>query len=119
MFLSTSGSAFPIFRLNSVVSLENNTADEAGSAVYEGEIDNCYLYTSGQKVIHSIYCISHHIPNPRPSFTCVTKLISSNPLEVHVCNHRNIAGIVVIVYPWNSPRYIYAHLAPLQETQET
>ena len=43
----------PYSDFNSVVTLENNTAGEAGSAVHGGEIDNCYLYTSGLKVIHT------------------------------------------------------------------
>ena len=35
-----------------MVTLENNTADEAVSALYGGVIDNCY--TTGQKVIHTV-----------------------------------------------------------------
>ena len=38
--------------INTVVTLENNTADEAGSAVYGGNIDKCYLFTSSRQLVY-------------------------------------------------------------------
>ena len=68
-----------------MITLENNTADEAGSAVYGGRIDSCYLYTSSQQNTH------------RNVFDAIFKIldfplslvsqVSSSPSSVHVCNH--------------------------------
>jgi len=43
----------PYSDIDSVVTLENNTADEAGSAVYGGEIDNCYFQATSKWIIYN------------------------------------------------------------------
>ena len=129
--------------INSVVILENNTADEAGTALYGGEIDSCYLYTTERKVIH----IVDIFPNIFKilDFPSLVPQVSSNPFAVRMCNHRDFAGAVVTVrvYPGQNFKVLVAlygqrngsapgivraylfefhtgtHLAPLQETQET
>ena len=129
---------YPYF--DSMITLENNTADEAGSAVYGGDIDNCATNEYGV--------------NSSTLFTAVFKIsdtpsnvsqISSNPFAVHVCNHWSDTGsetYIVQVYPGQTlkvpvalhgqrngfvPGIVHAnledksrdaHLAPLQETQE-
>ena len=40
--------------IDSVITLENNTADEAGSAVYGGQIDHCHLYTRSQPIFYEV-----------------------------------------------------------------
>ena len=44
---------YPISHIDARITLENNTADEAGSVVYGGRIDQCYLFTSSQVVIQN------------------------------------------------------------------
>ena len=44
---------YPYSHLDSMITLKNNTAQEAGSAVYGGRIDQCYLRTSTQPVADS------------------------------------------------------------------
>ena len=44
---------YPYSHLDSMITLKNNTAQEAGSAVYGGRIDQCYLLTSTQPVADS------------------------------------------------------------------
>ena len=58
-------------QINAVITLVNNTADEAGSAVYGGEIDQCFFYTNNQQIIYSAwqYCIYEHIQNYIHSFS--------------------------------------------------
>jgi len=138
---------YPYSDISSVITLENNTADEAGSAVYGGEIDKCHLYISGNQIIGNgtviaVFATLFKILD-LPSFV---SQVSSNPLSVHVCKHRSVVGFEVHrvqVYPgqvlmvpvtlygqWNGsvPGIVHAdlvsksrdaRLAPLQETQET
>ena len=134
---------YPYSEIDSVIILENNTADEARSALYGGEIDSCSLYTTGQDVINTvnIFPILFKILD----FPSLVSQVSSNPFAVFMCTHMNFDRNVidVNVYPgqnfkvlvalygqrngsapgivqaklFKSPRG--AHLAPLQETQET
>ena len=79
-----------------MITLENNTADEAGSAVYGRSLDECFLQTrshqsvfvySGTNIISSILQI---IDN---SFSPVSQ-VSSNPVAVRVCNHKVLPIVV-------------------------
>ena len=138
---------FPYSDIDSVITLENNTADEAGSALYGGDIDNCQLYASSKAIIengtvNAVFAALFRIL-ALPSFV---SQVSSNPLSVHVCNHRGLVTSEihgVQVYPGQAfrvpivlygqqngsvPGIVYANLvnksrdarlAPLQETQET
>ena len=75
---------YPYSDIDSVISLENNTADEAGSAVYGGEIDNCYLQATNQQNIYKsmVFAIVFKILD-LPSFV---SQVSSNPFAVVLCN---------------------------------
>ena len=126
------------------ITLENNTAQEAGNAVYGGRIDRCYLLTSSQQFIYNSTVFTR-IFNIVNSSSPVSQ-VSSNPVAVHVCKHKNISGSKVHedqVYPGQMlkvPVVLYgqrngsvpgivrgelvnksqgAHFAPLQETQQT
>ena len=70
--------------IDSVIILENNTADEAGSALYGGEIDHCYLHTTSQQIMYSsiVSSIIFKVLD-LPSFV---SQISSNPFALHLCN---------------------------------
>ena len=130
--------------LYSVITLENNTAQEAGNAVYGGRIDQCYLLTSSQQFIYNSTAFTR-IFNIVSSSSPVSQ-VSSNPVAVHVCKHKNISRSQVHedqVYPGQMlkiPVVLYgqrdgsvpgivrgelvnksrgAHFAPLQETQQT
>ena len=76
---------YPISHIDTRITLENNTADEAGSAVYGGMIDQCYLFTSSQVIIQnsgvftSIFKILDNVSN--------VSQVSSNPVAIHLCNH--------------------------------
>jgi len=78
---------YPYSDIDSVISLENNTADEAGSAVYGGEIDNCYLQATNQQNIYKsmVFAIVFKILD-LPSFV---SQVSSNPFAVVLCNLSN------------------------------
>ena len=75
---------YPYSDIDSVISLENNTADEAGSAVYGGDIDNCYLQDTSQRIIYKsmVFAIVFKILD-LPSFV---SQVSSNPFAVVLCN---------------------------------
>ena len=120
-----------------MITLENNTADEAGSAVYGGEIDDCYLYINNQSLMHdsTVFGVIFKIIDISSS----TSQVSSNPVAVYWCNRKNHPK----VYPgqmFKLPIVLYgqrngsvpgivraeflnksrgAHFAPLQETQKT
>ena len=118
-----------------MVTLENNTADEAGSAIYGGNIDNCctsfFICRTFTPIPFKILGLPLHISQ-----------ISSNPIEVHMCNHSISETNGAHVYPGqafkvsvvlygqrngsvpgivraNLKKSRDAHFAPLQETQET
>ena len=123
--------------VDAMVTLENNTADETGSAVYGGEIDICYLYISNQSVMYNsnVFGIIFKIIDISSS----TSQVSSNPVAVHQCNLENQPK----VYPgqmFKLPVVLYgqrngsvpgivrakflnksqgAHFAPLEDTQKT
>ena len=134
----------PYSHLDAMITLENNTAQEAGNAVYGGRIDQCYLLTSSQQFVYNS-TIFTRIFNIVNSSSPVSQ-VSSNPVAVHVCKHKNISGSKVHedqVYPGQMlkvPVVLYgqregsvpgivrgelvnksrgAHFAPLQETQQT
>ena len=77
---------YPYSDIDAKITLQNNTAEEAGTAVYGGNIDNCYLYTSSQYKVHNstVFDIVFKIRDP-PSFV---SSVSSNPFTVYFCNHR-------------------------------
>ena len=135
---------YPYSHLDAMITLENNTAQEAGNAVYGGRIDQCYLLTSSQQFVYNSTAFTR-IFNIVNSSSPVSQ-VSSNPVAVHVCKHKNITGSKVHedqVYPGQMlkvPVVLYgqrngsvpgivrgellnksrgAHFAPLQETQET
>ena len=77
---------YPYSDIDSVVTLENNTADEAGSALYGGEIDNCYIQATSQRFMHSIvFAIVFKILD-LPS---LVSQVSSNPFAVSLCNRSD------------------------------
>ena len=128
---------YPYSHIDAMVTLENNTADEAGSAVYGGGIDICYLYISSQSVVHSstVLTIIFKIIDISSS----TSQVSSDPVGVHQCNLENqpkvypgqMFKLPVVVYGQRNgsvPGIVRAeflnksqgaHFAPLQETQKT
>ena len=127
---------YPYSHIDAVVTLENNTADEAGSAVCGGEIDDCYLYISSQFVLHNSTVFTDifkiiDISSP-------TSQVSSHPVAVHQCNLKNqpkvypgqMFKLPVVLYGQRNgsvPGIVRAkfvnksqgtHFAPLQETQK-
>ena len=133
---------YPYSLLDSMITLENNTAQEAGNAVYGGRIDQCYLLTSNQQFVYNstVFTSIFNIVN---SSSPVSQ-VSSNPVAVHVCKHKKISKVHEDqVYPGQIlkvPVVLYgqrdgsvpgivrgelvnksqgAHFAPLQETQQT
>ena len=134
----------PYPHTDAMITLENNTAQEAGNSVYGGRIDQCYLLTSSQQSIYKCTAFTR-IFNIVNSSSPVSQ-VSSNPVAVHVCKHKNNTGSKVHedqVYPGQMlkvPVVLYgqrngsvpgivhgelvnkfggAHFAPLQETQQT
>ena len=118
------------------ITLENNTADEAGSAVYGGEIDKCYTNQLYDRItFNSVFKIIRS--------SSVVSQVSSNPVAVHACNYKDLLATRYRVYPghmFQIPVVLYgrrngsvpgtvhceflnksrgAHFAPLQETQKT
>ena len=81
---------YPISHIDTRITLENNTADEAGSAVYGGRIDQCWLFTSSQVIIRnssvftSIFKILDSVSN--------VSQVSSNPIAVHLCKHMYMSS---------------------------
>ena len=69
--------------IDAVVTLENNTADEAGSAVYGGEIDQCYVYTSSLQLVYNS-TIFTELFKIVDNFSLVSQ-VSSNPVTVCFC----------------------------------
>ena len=128
---------YPYSHIDAVVTLENNTADEAGSAVYGGGIDICYLYISNQSVVqnNTVFTAIFKIID----ISSPTSQVSSNPVAVYWCNHKNhpkvypgqMFKLPVVVYGQRNgsvPGIVRAefvnksqgaHFAPLQETQKT
>ena len=131
-------------QIDSMITLKNNTAQEAGNAVYGGRIDQCYLLASSQQFIYNSTAFTKifNIVN----ISSPVSQVSSNPVAVHVCKHKNISGSKINedqVYPGQIlkiPVVLYgqrdgsvpgivrgelvnksrgAHFAPLQETQTT
>ena len=120
-----------------MVTLENNTADEAGSALYGGGIEVCYLYISNQsvKINDTVFTDIFKIID----ISSPTSQVSSDPVGVYWCNDK----IQPKVYPgqmFKLPVVVYgqrngsvpgivraefvnksqgAYFAPLQETQKT
>ena len=74
--------------IDAVVTLENNTADEAGSAVYGGQIDQCYLYTSNQ---HHVYnsTVFTELFKIVDNFSLVSR-VSSSPVAFGFCKHNTL-----------------------------
>ena len=143
-FFETVDLQYPYSHLDEMITLENNTAQEAGNAVYGGRIDQCYLLTSSQQFIYNSTAFTR-IFNIVTSSSPVSQ-VSSNPVAVHVCKHKNITGSKVHedqVYPGQMlkiPVVLYrqgngsvpgivrselvnksrcVHFAPLQKTQQT
>ena len=126
---------YPYSHIDAMVTLENNTADEAGSAVYGGGIDDCYLYIGSQSVMHNstVFTVIFKIID----ISSPTSQVSSNPVAVYRCNHKNRPKVypeqmfklpVVLHGQRNVPGFVRAeflnksqgaHFAPLQETQKT
>ena len=81
---------YPILHIDARITLENNTADEAGSAVYGGRIEQCYLFTSSQVIIQnssvftSIFKILDDLSN--------VSQVSSNPVAIHLCDHMYMSS---------------------------
>ena len=71
--------------IDAVVTLENNTADEAGSAVYGGNIDQCYLFANSRWYIYNS-TIFTELFKIVDNFLLVSQ-VSSNPIEVWLCKH--------------------------------
>ena len=123
--------------IDAMVTLENNTADEAGSALYGEGIEFCYLYISNQsvKINDTVFTDIFKIID----ISSPTSQVSSDPVGVYWCNDK----IQPKVYPgqmFKLPVVVYgqrngsvpgivraefvnksqgAHFAPLQETQKT
>ena len=127
---------YPYSHNDAVVTLENNSADEAGSALYGGKIDSCYLYISNQSVHNStVFTVIFKIIDISSS----TSKVSSNPVAVHQCILENqpkvypgqMFKLPVVVYGQRNgsvPGIVRAefvdksqgaHFASLQETQIT
>ena len=79
---------YPYSHINAVVTLENNTADEAGSTLYGGKIDQYFLHTHSQQFIYnttvftSLFKIFDN--------TSAVSTISSSPVAVHFCITKQI-----------------------------
>ena len=74
--------------INAVITLVNNTADEAGSAVYGGKIDKCLFYANNQLIMvygNTVFTIIFRII----SIPSAESQVSSNPIKVHVCKHKD------------------------------
>ena len=134
---------YPNLPITAVITLENNTADEAGSALYGGSLDNCFLQTSlPQSVfIYSESYVFDRILQIVDNNSSPVSQISSKPVSIHVCKRNVLPGSGV--YPgqmFQVPIVLYgqrrgsvpgivhgklqelnrrAHFAPLQETQKT
>ena len=128
---------YPYSHIDAIVTLENNTVDEAGSALYGGDIDSCFLYISNQSVVlnSTVFSVIFKIID----ILLPVSQVSSNPVAVHQCNHKNrlkvypgqMFKLPVVVYGQRNgsvPGIVRAefvnksqgaHFAPLQETQET
>ena len=65
------------FSSNVVITLENNTADEAGIAVYGGEIIVTFTPVDSQSCMKYLAVLCFGIQHFRPSFTCVASIIKS------------------------------------------
>ena len=143
-FFQIVGLQYPYSHLDAMITLESNTAQEAGSAVYGGRIDQCYLLTINQQFIYNSTAFTKifNIVN----ISSPVSQVSSNPVAVYVCKHKNISGsrihtdhvhpgqllkIPVVLYGQRDgsvPGIVRgelvnksrgAHFAPLQETQTT
>ena len=73
---------YPYSHIDSMITLENNTAQEAGNAVYGGRIDQCYLLTSSQQFVYNSTAFTR-IFNIVDVSSPVSQ-VSSNPVAVHV-----------------------------------
>ena len=88
-----------------MIIIENNTADEAGSAVYGGEIDHCYLHTTSQQIMYS-------------------SIVSSIIFKVlHLCHkyhriplHSICATLqtVLLELKYTAVKYVYTYLMSIQ-----
>ena len=82
--------------IDAVITLENNTADEAGSAVYGGGIDECFLYTSNNLLIYYDRTVFTTIFKIHNNCSCLSaSQVSSNPVAVNLCNYKildNLSG---------------------------
>ena len=79
---------YSYLHIDAVVTLENNTADEAGSAVYGGQIDKCYLYTSSQQLVYNS-TIFTELFKIVDNFSLVSR-VSSNPVAFGFCKHNTL-----------------------------
>ena len=81
---------YPFLQIDSMITLKNNTAQEAGNAVYGGRIDQCYLLASNQQFIYNSTAFTKifNIVN----ISSPVSQVSSNPVAVRVCKHKNISG---------------------------
>ena len=77
---------YPYSHINAVVTLENNTADEAGGALYGGKIDQCFLHTHSQQFIYNITVFTSLFKIF--VYTSAVSMISSNPVAVYFCNQN-------------------------------
>ena len=136
---------YPNSPITAVITLENNTADEAGSALYGGSLDHCFLQTSlPQSVfIYSQSYVFDRILQIVDNNSSPVSQISSKPVSIHVCK-RNVlpsSGVYpgqmfqvpIVLYGQRKgtvPGIVHselqelklnrrAHFAPLQGTQKT
>ena len=77
---------YPFLQIDAMITLKDNTAQEAGSAVHGGRIDQCYLLTSTQQFIYNSTAFTKifNIVNT----SSLMSQVSSNPVTVHVCKHQ-------------------------------
>ena len=133
---------YPNLPITGMITLENNTADEAGSALYGGSLDFCFLQTSHPQswfIYSESYVFDRILQIVDNSFSSVSQ-ISSKPVSMHLCKSNVLPSSGV--YPgqmFQVPIVLYgqrrgsvpgvvhsklqlldrrSHFAPLQETQK-
>ena len=89
----------PCLAIDAVITLENTTADEAGSAVYGGNLDECFFFKPEATsqclyILELTYSLAYcKLDN---SLSPVSQ-VSSNPVAVHVCNLRSFLIVECIL----------------------
>ena len=134
---------YPNLPITAMITLENNTADEAGSALYGGSLDFCFLQTSYPQsvfIYSESYVFDRILQIVDNNLSSVSQ-ISSKPVSMHLCK-RNVlpsSGVYpgqmfqvpIVLYGQRNgsvPGVVHSklqllnrrsHFAPLQETQKT